>query len=334
MEDPNAQPSVTVDEIVDPTAAGAGIELLDQNAVQLQAAPLRARRITVRLEGAAVVFHTTNLRIRTRTRVREGLLAYSAFGPHATGSVEGLPVGPDLLLSVASGTEVTLVVDPGYESIAFLLPADDILGHLRLRQRETDFRPPRGVELLRVDAAMVRAMFDWGVRLTATAASDPALFDDRKENRIAARIELIEALLETLGTAIEFEPDRSEQARQAQGVIVKKAEDCARSRPGSLLYVSDLCAAAAVSERALQYAFKAILGLTPVAYLTRLRLHRVREKLLAATPGSTTVSVEALDCGFWHFGEFSRAYKECFGELPSDTLRRAPVTPSGRRTAS
>ena len=25
---------------------------------------------------------------------------------------------------------------------------------------------------------------------------------------------------------------------------------------------------------------------------------------------------------FWHFGEFSRACKDCFGELPSDTLRR------------
>jgi len=69
----------------------------------------------------------------------------------------------------------------------------------------------------------------------------------------------------------------------------------------------------------------------PVAYLTRLRLHRVRQALLAATHGSTTVSAVALDWGFWHFGEFSRAYKGCFGELPSDTLRRKPsaAEPSG-----
>jgi transcriptional regulator GlxA family with amidase domain len=49
----------------------------------------------------------------------------------------------------------------------------------------------------------------------------------------------------------------------------------------------------------------------------------VRQALLAATVGSTTVSVEALNGGFWHFGEFSRAYRVCFGELPSETLRRA-----------
>jgi AraC family ethanolamine operon transcriptional activator len=79
-----------------------------------------------------------------------------------------------------------------------------------------------------------------------------------------------------------------------------------------------------VSERALEYAFKEVMGLTPVAYLNRLRLHRVRQALLAATHGSTTVSAVALDWGFWHFGEFSRAYKDCFDELPSDTLRRKP----------
>jgi transcriptional regulator GlxA family with amidase domain len=88
------------------------------------------------------------------------------------------------------------------------------------------------------------------------------------------------------------------------------------------LYVTDLCKVAAVSERTLEYAFKEIMGLTPVNYLARLRLHRVRQALLAASPGSTTVTIEALNWGFWHFGEFSRAYKECFGERPSETLRR------------
>jgi transcriptional regulator GlxA family with amidase domain len=64
-----------------------------------------------------------------------------------------------------------------------------------------------------------------------------------------------------------------------------------------------------------------------MTYLIRLRLHRVRQALLAGTQGSTTVSAEALNWGFWHFGEFSRAYRECFGELPSDTLRRTPGEP-------
>ena len=103
------------------------------------------------------------------------------------------------------------------------------------------------------------------------------------------------------------------------------------------LHVTDLCTAAGVSERTLEYAFKEIMGLTPMNYLMRLRLHRVRQALLAATHASSTVSAEALEWGFWHFGEFSRAYKACFGELPSDTLRRrlgdAPPTPDAGGSA-
>ena len=115
--------------------------------------------------------------------------------------------------------------------------------------------------------------------------------------------------------------------------VVQITEDYALSHTAERLYVTDLCEAAGVSERTLQYAFKEVMGMTPVAYLTRLRLHRVRQALRAATHGSTTVTAEALRWGFWHFGEFSRAYKGCFGELPSDTLRQKPpavVKPGGR----
>jgi AraC-like DNA-binding protein len=89
--------------------------------------------------------------------------------------------------------------------------------------------------------------------------------------------------------------------------------------------LGDLCRVVGVSERTLGYAFKEITGLGPMAYLIRVRLHRVRQALLAAKPGSTTVSATALDWGFWHLGEFSSAYKDFFGETPSATLRKSPV---------
>ena len=89
-----------------------------------------------------------------------------------------------------------------------------------------------------------------------------------------------------------------------------------------------------LSERTLEYAFKEVMGLAPMAYLARLRLHRVRQALLAATNGPTTVAAAAVEWGFWHFGEFSRAYKECFGELPSETLRRRDYQPPDREPAS
>jgi AraC-like DNA-binding protein len=245
--------------------------------------------------------------------------------------VNGLAVRPGLMLATAPETEVVIVADAGYDSIAFLLPPKVIGDHLAARRRENEFRLPDHVETLQVNPECARGLFDWGKRLVDTAARQPALFNDRKNERIAAQVELLENLLATLAVAGDLEPSRSEQTRQAHSRVVKIAEDYALSRAGDHLYVSDLCQAAAVSERTLQNAFHDVMGMTPVAYLSRLRLHRVRQALLAGSHGSTTVSTEALNWGFWHFGEFSRAYKECFGELPSDTLRRTPEPSGGRQ---
>jgi AraC-like DNA-binding protein len=319
-----APPAVTVVEISDPAIAGQDIELIDQDAVQLTSTPFRARRVVVRLEGGVVVYHSTNQRIRTRTKTQRGLVAYVTFGSRARGSVNGLPITPDLMLAVEPETEVTFVTDAAHESITLLLPPEDIRAHLRDRHREGDFHLPRGAENLQVDGAMVRRLFDWGKKLVDTAARQPARFNHRKDGRAAVQVEMVETLLATLRATRDFEPTHADHVHQSQTLVVKAAEDHALSHVDERVYVTDLCRAAAVSERALEYAFKDVMGLTPMAYLIRLRLHRVRQALLAATQGSTTVSTVALDWGFWHFGEFARAYKDCFGELPSDTLRRKP----------
>jgi len=320
------QPGVTVVEITDPTDASAGIELLDIDAVQLQSIPFRARRVTVGLEASAVLYQSTNLRLRTRTHVRKDLLAYVTFGARARGTVNGLAVRPGLMLAVEPGAEVTFVTDAGWESITFLIAPAEISAHLADRRRQREFRLPRGVETLQVDQGQVRRLFDWGKRLAQTGARAPALFEI-KEEQLAAAADLLETLLATLRVASDLEPTRSDQVRQMQSQVVKTAEAYALSNAESRLYVTDLCRATAVSERTLEYAFKEVLGLSPMAYLVRLRLHRARKALLDATPRSTTVSAEALKWGFWHFGEFSRAYRACFGEAPSETLRRKAVEP-------
>jgi AraC-like DNA-binding protein len=320
------QPGVTVVEITDPTDANAGIELIDHDAIQLQSMPFRAQRVVVRLETSAVVLHSTDLRVRTRSHVRRDLLAYVTFGTRARGTVNGLPVRPGLMLAVEPGAEVTFVTESGWESVAFLIAPAEVSAHLAERRRQREFHLPRGVETLQVDPGQVRRLFNWGKRLARTGARAPALFE-MKEERLAAEADLLETLLATLRVATGLQPTRSDHAHLAQSRIVKLAEAYALSNAESRLYVTDLCRAAAVGERTLEYAFKEVLGLSPMAYLTRLRLHCARRTLLSATPRSTTVSVEALRWGFWHFGEFSRAYKACFGEAPSETLRRKAVEP-------
>jgi len=320
---PDTIPAVTVVEIRDPTAIGQTIEVIDQDVVQLESKPLRVRRVVVRLGTSVVLFHSTNLPVRTRTKLQDGFVAYVAFGPIASGSLNGLLIGPDRLLTSMPGIEMEFVVAAGYESIAFLLPPDDIRAHLRGRDGEDGIRLPHGVELLTPSPAATHGLYRWGRRLIDMAVRHPVVFDV-PQTQSAAKVELLENLLATLRSAAKVESAPHDLTRKGYSRIVRVAEDYALSHPAERLHVTDLCVAAGVSERTLQYAFKELMGLTPVAYLTRLRLHRVRQTLRLATHTSTTVTKVALRWGFWHFGDFSRAYKDCFCELPSDTLRRSP----------
>ena len=318
----SSSPAVTVVEIRDPTAAEEGIEVLSQDLLKLEKQPLRARRLIVRLQGSLVVLHSTNLRVRTRTKVHSQLLAYVVSGPQARGTVNGLPMRSDLMLAVEPGIQVEFVVEAGYKSVTVLVQAAVLESHWIGRQREGHFRVPRGMEVLHVDAVHARGLFDWGERLANTAARQPTLFNGHEETLAAAQIEVLEMLLAALDTTTATQHTRSDQTRQSHSRVIRLAEDYALAHTSDRLYVTDLCVATGLSERTLQYAFQEVMGMSPVAYLTRLRLHRVRQALRTATQGSTTVSAEALNWGFWHFGDFSRAYKDCFGELPSETLRR------------
>ena len=314
--------AVTVVEISDPADANAGIELIDLDAVQLQSVPFRARRVIVRVGAATLVFTSTNLRMRTRTRVAKGHVAYVTFRPHSQGTVNGLAVRPELIFAAGPEAEARLVVDACWEGVLILLPLQDIRDHLVARQREGEFRLPAGIDTLTASPAAVLRLFDWGKQLAATAAEQSALFNEQQDKLLALQVDLIENLLAAISTANIFQPGRSDRAREKQSLVVKTAEEYALSQKGTDIYVTDLCRVTGVSERTLEYAFKQVMGLTPVAFLVRLRLHRVRHALLAAAPGSTSITVEALRWGFWLFGEFARIYNDCFGELPSDTLLR------------
>jgi AraC family ethanolamine operon transcriptional activator len=78
-----------------------------------------------------------------------------------------------------------------------------------------------------------------------------------------------------------------------------------------------------VGERTLQYAFRERFGLTPAAFLKARRLAAVRERLLRADESRETVGDASAALGFWHLGHFAADYRRAFGEVPSETLRRA-----------
>ena len=85
--------------------------------------------------------------------------------------------------------------------------------------------------------------------------------------------------------------------------------------------IQDLCEKLYVSQRTLRYAFQECLGMSPMTYLKTQRLKQVRYQLKAPDQNQTTVTDIAIQCGFWHMGQFAQDYRKMFGERPSETLR-------------
>lgn len=106
--------------------------------------------------------------------------------------------------------------------------------------------------------------------------------------------------------------------------MVDAAQAFMRSRIAEPITVADLCVELGVSRRTLQYSFQEVLGTNPVRFLRAMRLNGVRRDLRAGTAPADSVQDIAARWGFWHLGHFVTDYKAMFGELPSETLRRAP----------
>lgn len=87
--------------------------------------------------------------------------------------------------------------------------------------------------------------------------------------------------------------------------------------------LDDMVQASGVSRRSLHAGFQKYYGVTPMIYLRNVRLDNARLVLKQSDAGDTSVTGVAMDCGFNHLSKFAQAYKERFGELPSETLRNA-----------
>ena len=104
--------------------------------------------------------------------------------------------------------------------------------------------------------------------------------------------------------------------------LVKQADGYMRSHLDHPLTLTDLCQALGTSSRALCYGFQEIFGMSPMSYLKTLRLQRAYQVLKAAQSNQTIVTDTATQFGFYHLGYFAQDYKQMFGELPSETLKR------------
>jgi transcriptional regulator GlxA family with amidase domain len=104
--------------------------------------------------------------------------------------------------------------------------------------------------------------------------------------------------------------------------IVNRFQAFLDARAYEPVYLAEICSAIGVSERTLRTCCQEILGVGPVRYLWRRRMHLARQALLHADASAATVTGIATAYGFWELGRFSVAYRAMYGESPSMSLRR------------
>ena len=314
---------VSVVEITDPTTVDGSIKVLDQDVVNLDPEGFQLKRVTVPLTECCLVLQVCNAAVRTRTRIHDEFDAFAITGPHSHGSINGQELNPYVLIAAAPGAEGEIIVDRHYESIAWLVPPQVVDKHLIFRGTKKGFDIPEKPQVWQPAVDVARGLFELGSQIAETAESSPEIFNDNHWARQGAQVEFMDALFEAIESCGPDDPVDGDKKGRSYSQIVRACEDYTLQLDGRRPYLSELCKTANVSERTLQYAFREIMGMSPLTYLHRLRLHRARAELHNAASGTTTITDVAMNWGFWHFGEFSRSYKNCFGEVPSATLRNS-----------
>lgn len=219
-------------------------------------------------------------------------------------SVGGFTVAEEARFSPAKGySEIVLRLDRSALREAMnLLDIDvDVDAALRVAALRTDLA---GLDRLR---AKVFGFFD-------DCTTEPEPFRSRNARLQQEAITLRAASL--LSVALGLKEPADHGAHPALG----RAIEFIRTRLNDDIGFRDIAQASGVSLRLLQALFRRDLGCTPGQFIRTERLRHART--LLDTGAAASVTQAALDSGFHHLGKFSAAYRQSFGESPSQTLRR------------
>jgi AraC-like DNA-binding protein len=109
---------------------------------------------------------------------------------------------------------------------------------------------------------------------------------------------------------------------QRSSQVMARFEELIRSHPESNLSVARISSALDVSDRLLRKSCEEHLGMTPTGYVRLHRLQLAHQALRQGAPQAVRVADVAKCFGFGNLGRFAGAYRNLYGELPIETLRR------------
>lgn len=137
--------------------------------------------------------------------------------------------------------------------------------------------------------------------------------------------ELASALLACLlkGVKHNYSDEILYRCQGAFAYYVKQASAFIEAHLQDEIELADIAAAVNISPRLLQKAFAQEYDCSPMRFVARSRLERIRQELERSSDDATRIIDVMMSYGITQGGKFAKEYQQLFGEKPSDTLKRA-----------
>ena len=155
------------------------------------------------------------------------------------------------------------------------------------------------------------------LRRWAVAAHRGEIADS--ENLVRFRSQVLAAVVQHLGRPPQVAPGLPSMRGRER--IVARARAWIDAHLAEPIGIDDIAAAAGISRRTLSRAFFDVFEESPQAYVTRLRLHKIRSELVERAPPTQKIAEVSNRWGIGELGRMSGRYKAMFGEVPSKTVR-------------
>lgn len=277
----------------------------------------------VRCHTLQLFVESTALRVRQRGQLAPGTCCFGllaqARGEDDVVHLNGVRTGWRDLVVIGEASTLDLCTPPQCTTAGLIVQAKaftetaDVLGTLPWLRGES----AHVVALTPPELALStwRKLLLFAVQ---SVCARPEMLDSAESRRLL-HDELLTQLIDLLGGGRESARVLRADARKR---MVDKACELLLFHTATPLSMLDVCREVGASPRKLGYCFQEVLGLSPARLIKVTRLNAVRRELAHGANNRSVYDVAAR-WGFWHFGHFSNDYKQQFGELASQTLRRS-----------
>lgn len=296
----------------------------DVSCVQTSAGNIELQLSILQLSGMEL--HLTSLPVGTCVAIGKAAPGTQSFhiplGDSSKLTIMGTKMTPRSFAAYANGGEQAISAQTGAK-LAYIVLAPEFQTAVAVEHERREMRgTPSGGDVCEADATNLRRLLHVLEDIERLIEVSPEVFT---KQALVRHLQSVLAELLVASTPVNERYPATGRTPLPRSKIMRAIDDHLRRMSSEPVFVSDLCAAAGISQPTLFRVFADVVGVGPKQYLQIRRLHLARKMLLQSDHGVTVTDV-AFECGFWQLGRFGQAYRELFGESPAQTLRRTRST--------